>query len=181
MTHTVDTLMALADVYAEQMHRCGVGRLSQDNRAAFRSALTEALESKGCISNCENCTYHHQSPAQAGYCYMFYEEPLGVCGQWKDANPNISEYPEKDISAQPAQRTAGCTLCGHCAATGEKIQAAKPVREPTPGACKSCGNEYLASRTDVYKDKRPFIYCDCCGAIADRKTWYLTHGIGGDK
>ena len=45
-----------------------------------------------------------------------------------------------------------------------------------PGACKTCGNTYLASRTDVYKDKRPFIYCDCCGAMADSKTWYLTHG-----
>lgn len=55
---------------------------------------------------------------------------------------------------------------------------AQPVREPSPGACKTCGNEYLASRTDVYKDKRPFIYCDCCGAMADSKTWYLTHGIG---
>jgi hypothetical protein len=52
----------------------------------------------------------------------------------------------------------------------------RPVQEPLPGACKTCGNEYLASRTDVYKDKRPFIYCDCCGAMADSKTWYLTHG-----
>jgi hypothetical protein len=58
---------------------------------------------------------------------------------------------------------------------------AQPVREPLPGACKTCGNEYLASRTDVHKDKRPFIYCDCCGAMADSKTWYLTHGIGADK
>lgn len=45
------------------------------------------------------------------------------------------------------------------------------------GACKTCGNEYLASRTDIYKDKRPFIYCDHCGAMADSKTWYLTHGV----
>jgi len=53
-------------------------------------------------------------------------------------------------------------------------QAAQP--EQKPGSCKTCGNEYLASRTDVYKEKRPFIYCDCCGAMADSKTWYLTHG-----
>ena len=26
-------------------------------------------------------------------------------------------------SAQPAERKAGCTLCGHCAATGERIAA----------------------------------------------------------
>jgi hypothetical protein len=51
------------------------------------------------------------------------------------------------------------------------------AQEPDhPGACKTCGNTYLASRTDVHKDKRPFIYCDCCGAMADSKTWYLTHG-----
>lgn len=34
-----------------------------------------------------------------------------------------------------------------------------------------CGNDYLAIRTDIYKDKREFIYCDVCGALADRKTW----------
>ena len=37
--------------------------------------------------------------------------------------------------------------------------------------CPHCDNPYLAIRTDVYKDKREFIYCDCCGAMADRKTW----------
>lgn len=36
-----------------------------------------------------------------------------------------------------------------------------------------CGNSYLAVRTDLYKDKREFVYCDCCGALADRKTWRL--------
>jgi hypothetical protein len=35
---------------------------------------------------------------------MFYAEPQGVCAQWKDANPNIKSYPEKDISAQPARK-----------------------------------------------------------------------------
>lgn len=34
-----------------------------------------------------------------------------------------------------------------------------------------CGNDYLAIRTDIYKDKREFVYCDVCGALADRKTW----------
>jgi predicted RNA-binding Zn-ribbon protein involved in translation (DUF1610 family) len=38
-------------------------------------------------------------------------------------------------------------------------------------SCPNCGNEYLAIRTDVYKDKREFYYCDCCGAMADKKTW----------
>ena len=34
-----------------------------------------------------------------------------------------------------------------------------------------CGNAYLAIRTDLYKDGREFVYCDCCGALADHKTW----------
>lgn len=37
--------------------------------------------------------------------------------------------------------------------------------------CVNCGNSYLTIRTDVYKDKRQFIYCDVCGAMADRRTW----------
>jgi transcription elongation factor Elf1 len=41
-------------------------------------------------------------------------------------------------------------------------------------SCKLCGNTYLVTRTDVYKDKRAFVYCDCCGAMADSKTWQLT-------
>lgn len=35
----------------------------------------------------------------------------------------------------------------------------------------SCGNSYLAIRTDIYKDKREFIYCDCCSAMATRDLW----------
>ena len=119
-THTVDTLMALAYVYADRHHRyqsfanheSGYDVLAA--KAALRLALIEALS------------------------------------------------PQLLITTD----------------SRELEQAAQPVREPSPGACKTCGNEYLASRTDVYKDKRPFIYCDCCGAMADSKTWYLTHGIG---
>jgi hypothetical protein len=106
MQHTVDTLLSMADSYADAErsdYLTGEGS-SLWYRENLRTALTEALvQSTGCISNCDACTFHHQSPAQAGYCYMFYEEPQGVCGQWKDANPNISEYPEKDISAQPVR------------------------------------------------------------------------------
>lgn len=42
-------------------------------------------------------------------------------------------------------------------------------------SCKLCGNTYLAIRTDIYKDKRAFVYCDCCGAMADSKSWYMAH------
>ncbi len=38
-------------------------------------------------------------------------------------------------------------------------------------SCATCDNSYLAIRTDVYKDKREFVYCDCCGAMADKATW----------
>lgn len=34
-----------------------------------------------------------------------------------------------------------------------------------------CGNTYLSIRTDIYKGKREFIYCDCCGAMATRTLW----------
>ena len=37
--------------------------------------------------------------------------------------------------------------------------------------CGTCGNTYLAIRTDIYKDKRPFVYCDCCGSMGDLKLW----------
>lgn len=36
-----------------------------------------------------------------------------------------------------------------------------------------CGNSYLTIRTDIYKDKREFVYCDCCGALADMETWSI--------
>lgn len=34
-----------------------------------------------------------------------------------------------------------------------------------------CGNPYLAIRNDIYKDKRPFVYCDCCGALTTLPLW----------
>jgi Protein of unknown function (DUF551) len=78
-----------------------------------------------------------------------------------------SAYTPKSIGAGLDKIRAAITAIKH----------AQQAQEPDyPGACKTCGNTYLASRTDVHKDKRPFIYCDCCGAMADSKTWYLTHG-----
>lgn len=40
-----------------------------------------------------------------------------------------------------------------------------------PQNCPQCENSYLAIRTDIYKDKREFVYCDCCGCLADRRVW----------
>lgn len=39
--------------------------------------------------------------------------------------------------------------------------------------CPECDNEYLAIRTDIYKDKREFVYCDCCGFLLQEKHWFL--------
>jgi transcription elongation factor Elf1 len=40
-----------------------------------------------------------------------------------------------------------------------------------PQNCPECGNAHLAIRTDIYKDGREFVYCDCCGCLADRRVW----------
>lgn len=39
--------------------------------------------------------------------------------------------------------------------------------------CPNCNNQYLAIRTDIYKDKREFIYCDQCGSVATRSLWVM--------
>lgn len=103
---TIDNIMVIADSYAA-VSAVSTTAHAIEVRAALVIALTEALaqqsQTTGCTSNCDNCTYAHGSPAHAGYCYMFYDEPQGVCAQWKDANPTIRNYPEKDISAQPVR------------------------------------------------------------------------------
>ncbi len=35
----------------------------------------------------------------------------------------------------------------------------------------ACGNPYITIRTDIYKDKREFVYCDVCGALGTLKLW----------
>ena len=47
--------------------------------------------------------------------------------------------------------------------------------------CGTCGNSYLAIRTDVYKDKRPFVYCDCCGSMGDLKLWNRANAFMKEK
>lgn len=39
--------------------------------------------------------------------------------------------------------------------------------------CPECRNEHLAIRTDIYKDGREFVYCDCCGCLASKGVWNL--------
>jgi len=47
--------------------------------------------------------------------------------------------------------------------------------------CPACGNNYLAIRTDISKDGREFIYCDCCGALATRNIWEMANKIVEDR
>ena len=82
--------------YIEDISRGQVKRVASSALESVRSIDTspERVEKSGegvqvgCTSNCDNCTYAHGSPAHAGYCYMFYDEPNGVCAKWKDANPS---------------------------------------------------------------------------------------------
>jgi len=45
--------------------------------------------------------------------------------------------------------------------------------------CPECGNGYLAIRTDIHKDKREFVYCDICGALASRNLWQKASVVSG--
>lgn len=71
-----------------------------------------------------------------------------------------------------------CPVCEYVA-TNCKCHKADAIASPsatdaqTLPNCPVCDNAYLAIRTDVYKDKREFVYCDCCGATATRQLWVL--------
>lgn len=80
-----------------------------------------------------------------------------------------------------------CPTCGFIATNCRcaKSQAIEPppatASESLPN-CPVCDNDYLAIRTDVYKDQREFVYCDCCGATATRQLWVLASiGKGANK
>ena len=101
----------------------------------------EDAEPPGCASNCETCTYHHQSPSHAGYCYMFYEEPNGVCGQWKDAttSPQAAQTAlQSESLAQAAQALA------QPPSEGKTIEALAPIQaaqtEAQNGCLSNCRN-----------------------------------------
>jgi hypothetical protein len=188
MNHTVETLMALhnaATSAAVQYADCARVSLrsertmqAADDRDeandALRTALTEALGYSD-VSLINEGNKAQPLPMEMGKLTDFQCQ----CGK-------VYGFPEAMISSQPVPPHKCKTYeekLAYAASWWRALEAnsAQPVQEPLPGACKTCGNEYLSSRTDVHKDKRPFIYCDCCGAMADSKTWYLTHGIGGDK
>lgn len=81
----------------------------------------------------------------------------------------------------------GMAACDHCDYVKAHCRCPKPIAntdelesvfrrwvKSKPDAevelhCPNCGNEYLAIRKDVYKDLREFVYCDCCGFLAEEK------------
>lgn len=56
-----------------------------------------------------------------------------------------------------------------CTGVAPTLEAERAAPQLLP--CPECQNEYLAIRTDIYEDKREFVYCDCCGCIAVRSVW----------
>ncbi len=57
--------------------------------AGWHASPAENQASTGCLSNCDTCKYAWGSPANPGYCYMFYEEPQGVC--MKHSEPDTAK------------------------------------------------------------------------------------------
>lgn len=52
------------------------------------AAMAAAGAQPGCISNCDTCINAWGSPANPGYCRMFYTEPQGDCGKWSSSTSN---------------------------------------------------------------------------------------------
>ena len=44
--------------------------------------LKTTKKARGCLSNCGACRHKRSNP-DGGWCYMFRDEPSGVCHQWK--------------------------------------------------------------------------------------------------
>lgn len=132
----------------------GISCISRADTAP-QSTVKDSLTHQGCISNCDTCTYHHQSPAHAGHCYMFYEEPQGVCGQWKDYAQPI------DTSPQRVEKTGNG---GHIPDAGKMV---RPINCGT-GHC-SC-IECVMPVAEALSD-------DEITAIAHRKATRYTHAV----
>lgn len=72
-------------------------------------------EPEGCLSNCDTCTYAWGSPANPGDCFMFFEEPQGVCP--KHSEPGQTRNCSRHPAAPHGPDGAGCKC--HSWAPGE--------------------------------------------------------------
>ena len=81
----------------------------------FANIKAELAKPEGCLSNCDTCTYAWSSPANPGHCFMFYEEPQGVCPKHSEPHQtrNCSRHPD----APHGPDGAGCKC--HSWAPGE--------------------------------------------------------------
>lgn len=48
-------------------------------------------ERNGCLSNCRNCQHFRRDTG--GHCYMFKDEPQGVCKKWIASNTFANGFP----------------------------------------------------------------------------------------
>jgi len=57
--------------------------------APIQAAQTD--ERNGCLSNCRNCQHFRRDTG--GHCYMFKDEPQGVCAKWIASNTLAFGFP----------------------------------------------------------------------------------------
>ena len=97
--------------------------LEQDDGAYREERVDRAIDAlraelekpEGCLSNCDTCTYAWGSPANPGDCFMFFEEPQGVCP--KHSEPGQTRNCSRHPAAPHGPDGAGCKC--HSWAPGE--------------------------------------------------------------
>lgn len=57
---------------------------------AMDALRAELAKPEGRLSNCDTCKHAWGSPANPGHCFMFYEEPQGVCTKHSEQNQRRS-------------------------------------------------------------------------------------------
>ena len=71
--------------------------------------------------------YKHPAPVSDPVAWMVYTlDGQSVCvtdnpADFGESHRALPLYTTPPAAAQPAERKAGCTLCGYCAATGERV------------------------------------------------------------
>ena len=65
--------------------------------APIQAAQTD--ERNGCLSNCRNCQHFRRDTG--GHCYMFKDEPQGVCAKWIASNTLAFGFPSNWAGSKP--------------------------------------------------------------------------------
>ena len=101
-----------------------------------------------------------------------YKDQPSIYMDWSKAREALSAA--KAVSEVSINGLTEAETSASMSVMGLSKKAVQPQAQGE-ASCGTCGNPCLAVRTDVHKDKREFMYCDCCGAMADRKTWNRAH------